>query len=91
MRRTAELFNRKTGGLKNVGNVDSAESGFYKVDEGLTGPYHIAVPKRRADAWVPDNNQDPQELRGLLWSEYSLSIAKYAREEGFCKKRVEYE
>ena len=41
---------------KNVENVDGAEGSFRQVDEGLTGPYHTAIPKRRADAWVPDNN-----------------------------------
>ena len=69
--RTVQQENRSR---KNVKNINHTKRGFNQINERSTGPHHTAIPKHSTDAWIPDNNQDPEKLRRVLRSKHRLPV-----------------
>ena len=75
-RRTAKLFYTNTG-EKNVRRNKLAKTSFKQTNEGPTRPNNTAIPKQPTNARIPSNNENPQKLRCLLWSQHHISITKF--------------
>lgn len=68
---------------------EKKQAGSNQTAQRTTRPSDSSVPKERAYARLPDNNEDPQKLRGLLRSQHDLSYAEPVGEGRIREKRME--
>ncbi len=89
-RRTEKLFYTNTG-EKNARNIKHTKRRIKQTHKRPTRPNYFPIPKHPTNAWIPNNNKNPQELRRLLRTQHHIPTIKFPREKRLRKKRMEHE
>jgi len=59
-----------------------------KTHERPSRPNNTPVPQRTTHARIPDNNENPQNLRSILWTKHNLPLARNTRKERIRQERL---
>ena len=90
-------YNRKTvqhkynSGRKNVKNRIRTKRSINQTNERPTRPNHLAIPKQRTHARLPNHHQNPQKFRRILRTKHHIPAAKHAGKERLHRQRMEHE
>jgi hypothetical protein len=70
-------------------NGKPPKRGSSQINERLTRPHSLTVSKLATNAWLPNNNENPQILRRLLRPKHHLPATRNPRKKRLRQQRMD--